>query len=69
MLEPLHQVLRLPGEPRMTRFLARQLATTHTYDLAPLERATGYREVVPMQAATRRTVAGLLESRAPEQPE
>jgi nucleoside-diphosphate-sugar epimerase len=62
VLESLHRVLRRTGEPRMTRFVARQLATSHTYDLAPLERATGYREVVPMEEATRRTVAGLLEA-------
>ena len=60
VLEPLHRLLRRPGEPRMTRFVARQLATSHTYDLAPFERATGYRELVSMEEATRRTVAALL---------
>jgi nucleoside-diphosphate-sugar epimerase len=59
-LEAVHRVLRLGGEPRMTRFVARQLATSHTYDLAPLERATGYRELVSQEEATRRTVADLL---------
>jgi nucleoside-diphosphate-sugar epimerase len=62
LLEPLHRFLRRPGEPRMTRFVARQLATSHTYDLAPLERATGYRELVPMAEATRRTAVSLTRS-------
>lgn len=59
VLEPLHRVLCRRGEPRMTRFVARQLATSHTYDLAPLRRATGYVEEVGMAEAVRRTVAAL----------
>lgn len=59
VLESLHRVLRRPGEPRMTRFVARQLSTSHTYDLAPFEDATGYRETVPMPEATARTIAWL----------
>jgi hypothetical protein len=43
----------------MTRFVARQLATTHTYDLGPAERDFGYRERVPLAAATARTIAAL----------
>src|SRR3546814_6397036 len=36
-------LLRLRGEPPMTRFLAEQLSTTHWYDMAPAERDFGYR--------------------------
>jgi nucleoside-diphosphate-sugar epimerase len=53
------RVLRRAGEPPMTRFVARQLATTHTYDLGPAERDFGYRERVPLAAATARTIAAL----------
>jgi len=59
VLEVCHRALRRPGEPRMTRFVARQLATTHTYDLAPLRRATGYVERVGLADATARTIASL----------
>jgi nucleoside-diphosphate-sugar epimerase len=53
------RALRRAGEPPMTRFVARQLATTHTYDLGPAERDFGYRERVPLAAATARTIAAL----------
>ncbi len=35
-------VLRLSGEPPMTRFLAEQLSTTHWYSMAPATRDFGY---------------------------
>ncbi|NZA24766.1 NAD-dependent epimerase/dehydratase family protein [Luteimonas sp. SJ-92] len=35
-------LLRLRGEPPMTRFLAEQLATTHWYDMTPATRDFGY---------------------------
>jgi 2-alkyl-3-oxoalkanoate reductase len=35
-------LLRLRGEPPMTRFLAEQLSTTHWYDMAPATRDFGY---------------------------
>ncbi len=59
VLETAHRALRRGGEPRMTRFVARQLATTHTYDLAPFMQATGYRERIGMAEATARTLASL----------
>lgn len=62
VLEHLHRLRRAPGEPRMTRFVALQLATTHTYDLTPLERDTGYRELVEMAEATRRTIEWMREN-------
>lgn len=40
--ERLWPLLRLSGEPPMTRFLAEQLATTHWYDMAPARRDFGY---------------------------
>jgi nucleoside-diphosphate-sugar epimerase len=41
--ETLWPILRLRGEPPMTRFLAEQLATTHWYDMTPATRDFGYR--------------------------
>jgi len=43
-------------EARMTRFLALQLATSHSYDLGPAERDFGYVERVSMSEATRITI-------------
>lgn len=45
--ETLWPLLRLRGEPPMTRFLAEQLATTHWYDMKPATRDFGYRPRVP----------------------
>ena len=40
--ETLWPLLRLRGEPPLTRFLAEQLATTHWYDMGPARRDFGY---------------------------
>jgi 2-alkyl-3-oxoalkanoate reductase len=53
------KLLPLAGEPPMTRFVALQLATSHSYDLGPLERDTGYREQVSMATATQRLIGEL----------
>lgn len=55
-LEVLWRALRLPGEPPMTRFVARQLATSHSYDLGPAQRDFGYRERVGLGEGTARVV-------------
>ena len=43
VLETLYAVLRLRGEPRMTRFVASELATSHWFDISAAERELGYR--------------------------
>ena len=48
---------RRTGEPPMTRFLALQLATSHSYDVGALERDLGYRERVSTAEATEKLVA------------
>jgi nucleoside-diphosphate-sugar epimerase len=57
--EGLWLALDLRGEPPMTRFVALQLARTHTYDPRPAWRDFGYEELVKMTEATDRTVAWL----------
>jgi nucleoside-diphosphate-sugar epimerase len=60
VLEGLYRLSgRLDREPPMTRFVARQLATSHSYDMAPFLAAAGgrYAEPVGMAAATERTIA------------
>jgi nucleoside-diphosphate-sugar epimerase len=58
-------LLRLPGEPPMTRFVAAELASDHSYDLGPARRDLGYRERIGMRAATEALVQSLLAEREP----
>jgi len=55
-LELLWRTLRLPGEPPMTRFVATQLATSHSYSMEPASRDFGYAPAVDMTEALRRTI-------------
>jgi 2-alkyl-3-oxoalkanoate reductase len=58
-LETVYRLLRLPGEPIMTRFLADQLATAHWYDISAAQRDFGYQPQVSMAegfAALRRSL-------------
>jgi nucleoside-diphosphate-sugar epimerase len=43
---------RRASEPPMTRFVALQLARSHSYALAPLQRDLGYAETVSLERAT-----------------
>ena len=42
VLETVYRLLRLKGEPPMTRFVARELATTHWFDISAAKRDLGY---------------------------
>ena len=46
LLEIVHSGLNLPGEPRMTRFVALQLARSHWFSHAAAENILGYRPIV-----------------------
>ncbi|MEM9380934.1 MAG: NAD-dependent epimerase/dehydratase family protein [Planctomycetota bacterium] len=50
---------RRNAEPPMTRFVALQLATSHSYDMGPFREAVDgrYVEPVPLDEATERTIA------------
>ena len=61
LLEVGFQALRLPGEPRMTRFLARELSTAHWYDLTAARRDLGYAPSVSIEEGLRRLAASLQE--------
>jgi nucleoside-diphosphate-sugar epimerase len=56
-LEAAHAALGLEREPAMTRFVALQLARSHSYDMEPARRAFGYRERVGDAEAMERLVA------------
>ena len=46
VLETSHRLLRLRGEPRMTRFVARELSTAHWFDLGAARRDFGYKPAI-----------------------
>jgi len=48
MLEMVYRGLRLPGEPRMTRFLAEELSTSHWFDIGAAREDLGYTPAVSM---------------------
>jgi nucleoside-diphosphate-sugar epimerase len=66
-LEAVHAVLRLQGEPRMTRFLARQLGTAHWYDISAARRELGYEPRVSVEEGMRRLAIWLQGHRRAEE--
>ncbi len=57
--EGLWPLLRLKGEPPMTRFLAEQLSTTHWYSMEPATRDIGYAPKVTVAEGLERLRASL----------
>ncbi len=49
LLEILYKTLQLPGEPRMTRFLALELSTDHWFDISAARNDLGYSPHVSVQ--------------------
>ncbi len=58
-LEAFYRTFRLPGEPRMTRFLAHELSTAHWYNLDAARRDLGYAPHVGIEEGLRRLAASL----------
>jgi nucleoside-diphosphate-sugar epimerase len=54
LLELAYGVLGLRGEPPMTRFVARELATAHWFDLTAARRDLGYEPAVSLDEGLRR---------------
>lgn len=50
----LHERLHRPGEPRLTRFLAEELSTSHWFDIAAARRELGYEPAVSLEEGLRR---------------
>jgi nucleoside-diphosphate-sugar epimerase len=61
-LEKLHLALRLEGEPRMTRFVAHQLARSHWFSHARAASLLGYRPAITTAEGLERLVASLGDS-------
>lgn len=62
VLEWGYRLLRLQGEPPMTRFVARELATDHWFDIGAAKRDLGYTATVTIDEGMRRLAAWLAES-------
>ncbi len=61
VLETLHATLHRPGEPRLTRFIASELAQSHYYDISAAKRDFGYapqRTMAEVTARVGRAVGG-----------
>ena len=54
VLEATHRLFRLPGEPRMTRFLAHQLSSAHWFNIDAARRDLGYEPAVSIEEGLRR---------------
>ena len=67
MLESWHSIRNLEEEPRMTRFLAAQLAKSHYFDLSKAQNDFGYRPRVSMAEGMRR-LGETLRAGGAEQP-
>lgn len=62
LLEQVYTLLRLSGEPPMTRFVARELSTAHWFDLSAARRDFGYRPQVSFAEGMERLAAWLKEN-------
>ena len=61
LLEGTYRVLRLSGEPRLTRFLATELAVSHYFDLSRARADFGYAPRCSMEEGMERTMPYLRE--------
>ncbi len=64
VLEAVHTVLRIKAEPRMTRFLARELSTSHWFDISAARRDFGYEPEVTTEEGLVRLAQWFAQSEA-----
>ena len=58
-LETTHEMMNLKGEPRMTRFLAAQLAKSHYFDISRAKRDFGYFPRVSLEEGMKKLAGSL----------
>lgn len=58
-MELVYRTFRLPGEPKMTCFLASELAMDHYYDISRAKRDFGYQPQFSMEEALKKTLTFL----------
>lgn len=62
LMECVYRWLPLQGEPRMTKFLASELAMSHYYDISRAKKDFGYQPQYTMDTALEKTLPWLQES-------
>ena len=62
LMEWAYRTFGIPGEPRMTRFVARELATSHWFDISAAKRDLGYTADISIEEGMKRLRAWLTES-------
>lgn len=62
VLEWVYRTFRLPGEPRLTRFVVDELAASHWFDIGAARRDLGYTPRVSTEEGLRRLEAWLRET-------
>jgi nucleoside-diphosphate-sugar epimerase len=65
ILEAAYGLLRLTGEPRMTRFVARELATAHWFDITAARTELGYEPAITITEGLHRLEAWFQERGTP----
>jgi nucleoside-diphosphate-sugar epimerase len=68
LMEWVYRAFGLPGEPRMTRFVAEELATEHWFDISAAKTDLGYHPLVSTPEGLRRLKAWLRENRPNRRP-
>jgi 2-alkyl-3-oxoalkanoate reductase len=63
VLESVYKFLHLPGEPRMTRFVAEELATSHWFDIGAARRDLGYEPEISTEEGLKRLGVWLKEKK------
>lgn len=66
LLEAIHWSLGLSTEPRMTRFLAKELSTAHWFDISAARRDLNYAPKVSFEEGLRRLKESLAETNEPK---
>jgi nucleoside-diphosphate-sugar epimerase len=61
LLEKLHGLLRIDREPRMTRWVARELSTAHWFDIGAAKRDLGYEPAVSLDEGLSRLQRWLVQ--------
>lgn len=65
-LEAIHTAFGIAAEPRMTRFVARELATAHWFDISAARRDLGYTPRVSFDEGMKRVEAWIKEKGIPK---
>ena len=62
-LETVYRLCHIKSEPRMTRFLARELATAHWFNTTAARRDLGYEPAISIDEGMRRLALALREGK------